>query len=118
MTRDIKLYITDIIESISLIEEYTKNLTPAEFNNNQRVMDAVFRRLEIIGEAVKQMPQDFKVKYPEIPWRRIAGLRDVLTHEYFGIKIDRVWKILQTDLPELKKQIKKLLESLEEENVE
>ena len=63
MIRDIKLYLTDIIESISLIEKYTKDLTPAKFNRDQQINDAVLRRLEIIGEAVKQMPKQFKVKH-------------------------------------------------------
>lgn len=113
MKRSVKLYITDIIESISLINKYTRDFTSTKFGSNEQTKDAVLRRLEIIGEAVKQIPKAFKTKHPEIPWRRIAGLRDILTHEYFGIKIERVWKILQEDLPEFKNQIKKLLESLE-----
>lgn len=113
MKRNVELYIADIIESISLIEKYTRNLTLTKFDSNEQIQDAVLRRLEIIGEAVKQIPQDFKARYPKIAWRKIAGLRDVLTHGYFGIKINRVWKILKKDLLELKKQITNLLKSLE-----
>ena len=73
--------------------------------------DATIRRLEIIGEAVKNIPNSFRNKYPEVPWRNIAGFRDILIHAYFGINLDRVWNIIKKDLPDLKKNIKKKFQS-------
>jgi len=68
------------------------------------------RRLEIIGEAVKNIPDDFRAKYPDIPWRQIAGMRDILIHAYFGVELRRVWKVVKEDLPELKLKILKILD--------
>jgi uncharacterized protein with HEPN domain len=80
MTRDMRPYIQDILESIEAIEEYVQFTTEEQFYRNRQVQDAVLRRLEIIGEAVKNLDEDFKNRYPEIPWKKIAGLRDVLIH--------------------------------------
>ena len=81
MKRDIGVYVSDILECIAKIEEYTKEITEDDFYENTQVQDAVLRRLEIMGEAVKNIPQGFRGKYPEIPWRKIAGMRDILIHE-------------------------------------
>lgn len=105
MAREINLYIEDILESIDKIEEYTKDITEEDFNKSFLLQDGVIRRIEIIGEAVKNIPQDFRDKYPEIPWQDIAGMRNRLAHEYFGVLIDRAWKVVKKDLPELKSQI-------------
>lgn len=83
------------MESIEKIEEYTSNVDEEEFYENSFVQDAVLRRLEIIGEAVKNVPEDFRTKYPDIPWRQIAGMRDVLIHAYFGVNLRRVWKVIK-----------------------
>jgi uncharacterized protein with HEPN domain len=90
MTRDMRLYIQDILESIEAIEEYVQSTTEEQFYRNRQVQDAVLRRLEIIGEAVKNLDEDFRNRYPEIPWKKVAGLRDVLIHEYFGVSLKRV----------------------------
>lgn len=82
----------------------------ADFTNNTQVQDAVTRRIEIIGEAVKNLPEIFKKKYPEVAWKDIAGTRDVLIHAYFSVDIDTVWTIVKKDIPVLKKQIKDILE--------
>lgn len=78
--------------------------------NDNIMQDAVVRRFEIIGEATKNIPLKVKKEYPDIPWRQMAGMRDMLTHEYFGIVMKRIWDTTQKDLPKLKKQIAKLLE--------
>ena len=108
--RDVRVFLEDILESIEKIEEYTANVDEEEFCENTFVQDAVLRRLEIIGEAVKNIPDDFRAKYPEIPWRQIAGMRDVLIHAYFGVNLRRVWKVVKEDIPELKLEIMRILE--------
>ncbi len=100
------------MESIEKIEEYTSNVDEEEFYENSFVQDAVLRRLEIIGEAVKNIPEDFRTKYPDIPWRQIAGMRDILIHAYFGVNLRRIWKVIKEDIPELKLKILKILEEL------
>jgi len=106
--RDVEVYIEDIQESISKIEEYTKAVSRDDFLSNTQVQDAVLRRLEIMGEAVKNIPDEFKNRYPEIPWKKIAGMRDVLIHAYFGVNLDRVWKIIEEDIPHLKSEMAKV----------
>ncbi len=109
MQRDIGLYLDDILESIEKIEEYTKDLSEEEFSRNTETQDAVLRRLAIIGEAVKHLPEDLKEKHKQIPWKQIAGARDIFVHEYFGIGIERVWGTIHEDLQELKSLIEALL---------
>jgi uncharacterized protein with HEPN domain len=81
--RNLDLYLDDIQESIEKIEEYTKGITLEKFLKNTQIQDAVLRRLEIIGEAVRNLPDDFKKKHSEIPWNMISGMRNVVAHEYF-----------------------------------
>lgn len=108
MTRELNVYLGDILESISKIEEYTRELTINDFEDDLKSQDAVLRCLEVIGEAVKNLPQDLKGRYPEIPWQRVAGMRDVLIHKYFGVKTERVWRVIRKDLPKLREQIEQI----------
>jgi len=107
--RDIGVYVEDILESIVQIESYTKDLVEDSFLNNTQVQDAVLRRIEIIGEAVKNMPQAFKDLHPDVPWKGIAGMWDIVIHEYFGVDMSRVWKLIREDMPPLKGQISALM---------
>lgn len=108
MKRDIKLFIQDILENIINIESFSKGLNKEKFESNKLRQNAIVRCLEIIGEATKNIPDSFREKYPNIPWKKIAGFRDVLSHAYFGVSIDRVWNIIDIDLPNLKKEMEKI----------
>lgn len=108
MKRDMGLFIEDIVNSIKNIEEFSKNLDKEKFSKDILRQSAIIRQLEIIGEAVKNIPNPFREKYPKIAWKDIAGFRDVLSHAYFGVNLDRVWKIIEIDLPKLKEEINKI----------
>lgn len=103
------LYIEDILESIDKIEEYIGEIKEEDFYRNTQLQDSVLRRLEIIGEAAKNIPLAFRNKYSIIPWKKMAGMRDVLIHEYFGVNLKRVWRVANKDLPRLKKEIFKII---------
>ena len=102
------VYLNDILESIEKIENYLNGLTAMSFENNSAMQDAVMRRLEIIGEAVKHLPEEMKNIYPNILWKDIAGMCDVLIHEYAGVQIERVWRTAKDDLPSLKQAVLEL----------
>lgn len=108
MPREHKAYLSDIIGSINKIEQYTKNMSFQEFIHNELVQDGVVRNLEIIGEAVKKIPGDIKKLKPEIEWRKMAGLRDILIHDYFGIDVAIIWDIVKNKVPALKRNILEL----------
>ena len=101
MKKDLRIFLLHILDSIVLIEEYMKNKSKEDFKDSLSLQDMTIRRLEIIGEAIKNLPQEFKDNYTQVPWKKISGLRDKLIHEYFGIDIDLVWTIIVRDLPEL-----------------
>lgn len=108
MIREINLFIEDILQNIKDIESFSKGLTKKKFLKNKLKQNAIIRSLEIIGEAVKNIPDSFKGTHPEIPWKKIAGFRDILSHAYFGVSMERVWNIIENDLFGLKKEISKI----------
>lgn len=108
MKRDIGLYVDDIKDSINNILLFIKGIDKAKFLSDRLRQSAVARELEIIGEAAKNVPDSFREKYPSIPWNDIAGFRDVLSHAYFRVDLEMVWKIVEQDLPVLKKEIGKI----------
>jgi len=113
MTRHLRLYIEDMLDSIAKIEQYTDAMDEQEFLADSQVQDAVLRRLEIMGEAAKNIPEPVRDKYPQIPWKRIAGLRDILIHVYFGVNVRRAWKMARHDIFELKQELLKVKKELE-----
>ena len=110
--RDVRLFLYDILECIEKIERYTRDLSFDEFVRNDLVIDAVIRNLEIIGEAVKNIPEDIRSKYPDIPWKQIIGFRNIVIHHYFGVDLNIVWTIVRLQLPYLKKSVEKIVEEL------
>ncbi|MFH1233835.1 MAG: DUF86 domain-containing protein [Patescibacteria group bacterium] len=109
MEKDNKIFLEHILESINFIEKYINGLNKNDFFNSMEKQDAIIRRLEIIGEVAMNLSDNFKNTASHIPWRDIADFRNVLIHEYFGIKEDLVWEVIKKDMPELKKEIKILL---------
>ena len=102
------IFLDHILQSIELIEDYTKDITKEEFLNTDFIQEAVIRRIKIIGDAVKNMSQDFKDKYPEIPWETIASVRDVLENGDCDLEV--VWETVKDEIPVLKTEILKMNE--------
>lgn len=107
MNKIINPYIQDIFDSIEKIEDYVEkiNSNKENFLFDEMIQDAVIRRLEVIGEATKKLEKDFKLEYPNIPWKSMAGMRDVLIHDYGDIDIELVWEVISVNIPDLKLQL-------------
>ncbi len=114
MKKDPLIFLGHILESIELIEKYSKKLTKAKFLKNCPMQDAIIRRLEIVGEAVKNLPTSFKARYPGIPWKQMAGMRDILIHQYSTVDLPLTWKVVKEQLPPLKR---KILAALKQQNM-
>lgn len=107
--RNYKMFIEDILESIEKIESYIKGLNYEKFTSKGMTVDAVIRNLEIIGEASRNIPDEMRERNPEIPWKKMVGLRNIATHAYFGVDLEIIWEIITKNLPETKNQIRKTL---------
>lgn len=101
-----------MLDSINLIEKYLKGKNKEAFLSSEQLQDAVIRRLEIIGEAVKNLPEEIIKKYPDLPWKEIAGMRDILIHQYFGVDLELTWEVIKVEVPILKSKLVTLLKSL------
>lgn len=112
MKKDPNIFLQHILESIEHIEEYSEGKNKKLFKQDSLLQDAIIRRLEIIGEAVKHLPKTFSKKYSSVPWSEIAGTRDKLIHHYFGVDLDLTYDVVKNHLPSLKKQIEDILEEL------
>ena len=108
MKRDYKLYINDIRESIVRIEEYLKNVSEEGFKKNKQIQDAVIRRLEIIGEASKNIPRSLKEKNKQVPWLAMTHFRDLILHSYFSTSIQRIWVASTKELKTIKDAMRKI----------
>jgi len=108
------VYLQHILDAIGKIESY---LAPGReaFLRESHWHDATIRQLEIIGEATKRLPNELRSHYPAVPWRRIAGLRDVLIHNYMAVDIPAVWEITQQHIPILKAEVRRMLQEMEED---
>ena len=114
--RDYRLYVDDIIEAIQKIEKYSKGLSFRKFSKDTKAIDATVRNFEVIGEAAKHIPPKIRKKYPSIPWKAMAGMRNKLIHEYFGLNKKVLWKTIKGDLAKVKVQTKRVLKELDEES--
>ncbi|MEW6380667.1 MAG: DUF86 domain-containing protein [bacterium] len=114
MKREIKDYILDIIDALDKAMKFAHGISYDKFAKDDKTIFAVIRALEIIGEGVKKIPPKMRERYPEIPWRDMAGMRDMLIHEYHGVKVDIVWITVKEELPPLRPAFKKILKEIEE----
>ena len=107
--RSFELYLDDILTSISRIEDYAKDFSLDTFAKDQKTIDAVVRNLEIIGEAARNIPEDYKEEHSHLPWGEMMSMRNKVIHEYFGVDINILWQTIQEDLPKLKDQLNDLI---------
>jgi uncharacterized protein with HEPN domain len=108
MPRDFNVYLDDILEAIQRIREYTDGFSEEMFIGDVKTQDAVIRNLEVIGEAVRQIPEAKRAEFPELEWRKVVGLRDILIHRYFGVDPTIVWDVVANKLSELEVVVQKM----------
>ena len=106
-------YLSDILQSIAEVRTFTRGMTYKSFAKDRKTVNAVIRSLEVMGEAAKRIPDEVRTNHPEIPWKRMAGVRDKLIHEYAGVDLEMVWDVAQEELPPLKPLLEKLKDELE-----
>lgn len=110
--KDDRVYLEDMLFSIAKVKEYTRFITEDDFERSEEKQDAVLRRISILGEAAKKVSMETKSRDTEIPWRAIAGMRDIVIHQYFGVSLALVWRVVISDLPRIEPRLKALLASL------
>ena len=115
MPREYEDYLRDLLDAIEKIKDFIKNMNFEEFKRDDKTKFAVIRALEIIGEATKHISEEFRNKYPEVPWKDMAGMRDILIHDYFGIDEETVWMTAKEKIHQLKPSIEKILSKLSDE---
>jgi len=116
LKRDPKINLVFILECIEFLEEYLRGISETEFMHSTKLQDAVIRRIELIGEAVKNLPPAFKERYTDLPWKRIAGMRDILIHDYLGIDLKVTWQVARSEIPQLKEKVLRIKNVLERQD--
>ncbi len=116
--RDFLDYLADILDAMDKVRQFTGGMTLEEFSADDRTTFAVVRALEIIGEATKNIPARIRSMYPEVPWKQMAGTRDKIIHEYFGVDLTIVWKTAKEEVPAVRPVIEKVLQELSSEEVD
>lgn len=113
MKRDDAVYLRHILDAVAKVESYLDGVERRTFDEATLIQDGVIRQIEIIGEATRYLSKDIRAEYSGVPWVDIAGMRDKLIHQYFGVDIERVWLTAKDDLPSLKAEVEAILASLE-----
>jgi len=106
-----RLRIDDILECVAKIERYTDGMAFEDFMGDDKTVDAVLRRIEIIGEAARNVPDEVSARFPGIPWNRLKAMRNVIVHEYFGVSLRMIWTTIKSDLPPLVASLLRILSS-------
>jgi uncharacterized protein with HEPN domain len=109
MPRDYRLYLDDILESCSKIRQFTRGMSFQEFERDVKTQDAVIRNFEVIGEPANRLPEDVKARCSRVEWAKIIGFRNILVHEYFGVKLETVWTAIQEKIPILEEEARSVL---------
>ncbi|MEW6554659.1 MAG: DUF86 domain-containing protein [Actinomycetota bacterium] len=108
--RNIADYLQDILDSIDEISDFVEGMSLGDFAADKKTINAVLRSIEVMGEASRKIPEGIRAQYPQVPWRKMTGMRDKLIHEYHGVDIDTVWQTLHEDIPPLKDQIQEIMD--------
>jgi uncharacterized protein with HEPN domain len=112
MKRDLKDYIIDILECIADVKDFTRGMDFEGFTKDKKSINAVIRSLEVLGEAAKKIPEEVREKYPNVPWKRMAGMRDKLIHEYHGIDLEIIWGVVKTELPPVEPLVEEIIKDI------
>lgn len=116
MKRDLRDYVSDILNSITEVEEFTADMDFVTFSSDKKTVNAVIRSLEVIGEAAKRIPEDIRQKCSDVPWKYMTGMRNKLIHEYSGVDLEVVWEVVKHELPPLESHIKRMLDELNQQS--
>jgi uncharacterized protein with HEPN domain len=113
--RPARIRLEDLRQAIARIRQYTAGLTYAEFIKDEKTMDAVLRNLEVIGEAARNIPEELRGRYPDVEWHRMIGLRNIISHEYFGVDMQIIWEVATRNVPETEPLVADMLDRLSHE---